>query len=162
MVRLLNETSVDLVDISGGTYFPGAPASSDRRTGTGAYFADFSRAAKTLTSKPILLTGGIRGAREAADLLRSGTADAIGLARALVLDPDLPNAWLRGEDEGLEFPVFDNPPEGSVTAWYTERLHAIGHGTEAAFSMAPAEALKSYLARDQARLPGWRARFATK
>ena len=31
-ISLLGDEGVDLIDISGGTYFPGAPASSDRRS----------------------------------------------------------------------------------------------------------------------------------
>ena len=38
-ISLLGNEAVDLIDISGGTYFPGAPASSDRRT-SGPYFLD--------------------------------------------------------------------------------------------------------------------------
>lgn len=36
-VELIGRESVDLIDISGGTYFPGAPSSSDRRA-DGPYF----------------------------------------------------------------------------------------------------------------------------
>ena len=38
VVRLLDRTSVDLIDISGGTYFPGAKASSDGSSDGGPYF----------------------------------------------------------------------------------------------------------------------------
>ena len=31
VVRMLDKTSIDLIDISGGTYFPGAKSSSDKR-----------------------------------------------------------------------------------------------------------------------------------
>ena len=38
VVRLLDETSVDLIDISGGTYFPGAKASAEGSSDGGPYF----------------------------------------------------------------------------------------------------------------------------
>jgi len=39
VVSLLGDEAIDLLDISGGTYFPGAAASSDRRS-SGPYFLD--------------------------------------------------------------------------------------------------------------------------
>ena len=48
----------------------------------------------------------------------------IGLARALVLDTELPNGWLLGRTTGPGFPKFSNPPEGAVTAWYTMHITA--------------------------------------
>ena len=44
VVRMLDRTSIDLIDLSGGTYFPGAKASSDN-AGPGPYFLDFARRA---------------------------------------------------------------------------------------------------------------------
>ena len=46
VVRLLDQTSVDLIDISGGTYFPGAKASSEGSSDGGPYFLEFARRAK--------------------------------------------------------------------------------------------------------------------
>ena len=39
-MSLLGDEGVDLIDVSGGTYFPGAPASADRRS-SGPYFLEF-------------------------------------------------------------------------------------------------------------------------
>ena len=92
VVAALDRTSLDLLDISGGTYFPGAKAASDS-AGGGPYFLDFAKHARTLTSKPIMLTGGFKTRQQAVDALGAGI-DVIGLARALVLDPELPGKWL--------------------------------------------------------------------
>lgn len=91
-ISLLGSEAVDLIDISGGTYFPGAAASSDRRT-SGPYFVDFARRARTVTDVPLMLTGGFKTRREAADAVSSGATDVVGLARTMVLDPDLPTRW---------------------------------------------------------------------
>nr|WP_319385010.1 NADH:flavin oxidoreductase/NADH oxidase family protein [uncultured Roseibium sp.] len=159
-VRLLDRTSVDLVDVSGGTYFPGAPASSDGVAAGGPYFADFARRAKSVTDIPVMLTGGIKTRAEAVAVIETGVADAVGLARALVLEPGLPNNWLNGTGEDPAFPVFDAPPEGAVTAWYTMRLTALGDESEAAFNMTAREALKLYEARDVERCEHWRSHFS--
>lgn len=160
VVRLLDRTSVDLIDISGGTYFPGAPASSDGVSASGPYFADFARRAKSVTDIPVTLTGGIKTRAEAVAVIETGSADAVGLARAMVLEPGLPNDWLNGTGRDPAFPVFDAPAEGAVTAWYTMRLTALGDECEAAFNMSAREALKLYKVRDAERCEHWRSHFS--
>ena len=46
VVRLVQQTSIDLIDISGGTYFPGAKASSDGVSGGEPYFLKFAQRAR--------------------------------------------------------------------------------------------------------------------
>lgn len=159
VVRCLDKTSVDLIDISGGTYFPGAPSTSEKASAQGPYFAAFAKQAKSVTTIPIMLTGGFRTRAQANEALLDGTADLIGLARALVLDPSLPQAWLGREDKDPAFPVFDAPPPGSLTAWYSMRLTALGRDAEDKFCTAPAEALRAYDARDEDRARDWKRRF---
>ncbi len=158
VVRMLDQTSVDLIDISGGTYFPGAASSSDGTSSTGPYFADFSRRAKQVTTVPIMLTGGFESRDQAIAAVESGCADAVSLARAMVLDPALPSMWL-SESGDPDFPVFDAPPRGGITAWYTMRLTALGEDREDQFDLSPADALQAYDARDAKRCETWRKRF---
>ena len=91
--------------------------------------------------------------------LRGGCADAISLARAMVLNPSLANTWLGGAGGDPAFPRFDAPPRGGVTAWYTMRLAAIGEDAESRFNLSPAAALQVYEARDAERCKRWRRRF---
>ena len=159
VVRMLDVTSVDLIDISGGTYFPGAASNSDETAASGAYFADFAQAAKQVTSVPIALTGGFETRDQVARVLEEGVADAVSLGRAMVLNPSLPNAWL-GEDGGApEFPTFVSPPRGGVTAWYSMRLTALGNNAEDGFDPSPSQALAAYDKRDRERSEMWRKRF---
>jgi len=159
VIRLLDETSVDLIDVSGGTYFPGAASSSDGTSSVGPYFIDFAKRAKEVTSVPIILTGGFETRDQAAQALRGGSADAISLARAMVLNPSLANTWLADEGGDPELPVFDAPPRGGVTAWYSMRLTALGEDKENQFDQSPANALEAYDARDAERCKAWRDRF---
>lgn len=159
IVKLLNETSVDLIDVSGGTYFPGAASSSDGTSSSGPYFIEFAKQAKDVTSIPIMLTGGFETRDQAVQALRNGSADAISLARAMVLDPSLANEWLSDVGGDPEFPVFVRPPRGGVTAWYTMRLTALGEDGEGEFNQTPAEALAAYDERDEERCKTWRNRF---
>ena len=160
VVRLLNNTSVDLIDISGGTYFPGAASSSDGTSSSGPYFADFAKQAKELTDIPIVVTGGFETREQVVRALQEGAANAISLGRAMILNPSLANAWLSDAGGDPEFPVFDAPPRGGVTAWYSMRLTALGEDNECQFDLSPADALEAYEARDAERCEIWRNRFS--
>ena len=157
-IETVGSESIDLLDISGGTYFPGAPASSDRRT-SGPYFVDFSRRAKALTDTPLMVTGGFATREQATDAVSSGAADVVGCARSMVLNPALASAWLSPSGGDPSFPRFTSPPAGGVTAWYTMRLHALATGTDDQFDMTAAQALDVYNERDARREHTWRHTF---
>ncbi len=120
IIAELDRTGIDLIDISGGTYFPGAPASSDRAA-SGPYFLDFAKAARPMTRTPLMVTGGFKTKAEAEAALARGAVDAIGLARAMVLNPSLPRDWMTGRSD-LTFPRFAEQASGGVTAWYTRAI----------------------------------------
>ena len=93
IIAMLNDTSVDLIEISAGTYFPGAKATAES-AGGGPYFLSFAKRARLQTDKPLMLTGGFKTRQQAVDALASGAIDIVGLARAMVLAPRLPDTWL--------------------------------------------------------------------
>lgn len=158
VITRLNKTSLDLIDISGGTYFPGAKSSSEN-TVKGAYFLNFAKQARQTTNIPLMLTGGIKTKEEALSILSSGAADLIGLARAMVLEPSLPNHWLNDKDMNPEFPIFNSPPTGGITAWYTMRLKALSENAEDTFNMDLESAIRLYEERDKIRTLKWKKHF---
>ena len=160
VVRLLDQTSVDLIDISGGTYFPGAKASSDGTSIDGPYFLEFAKNAKALTDIPLMLTGGFERREQATDALASAKVDIVSLARAMVLNPELANTWLTEQGGDPEFPVFEKPPRGGVTAWYTMRHTALGEDNEDSFTLDPQSALHVYEERDANRSIKWLEKFS--
>ena len=155
VVRMLDDKSIDLIDVSGGTYFPGAASSSDDASSSGPYFTDFGKRAKAITSAPVMLTGGFRSRDQAVAAIKNGCADAISLGRAMALNVNLANNWLNNTNLNPVFPKFDNPPSGGITAWYTMRLTAIAEDPDAAFTLSPAEALTIYETRDAERSERW-------
>lgn len=160
VVEMLDRAGVDVIDISGGTYFPGAKSSSDRAS-AGPYYADFAAAARPkVTGAALMLTGGVKTRDHALDLLERGV-DLVGLARTVVLDPDLANGWL-GAGADPTFPAFDAAPPGGVTAWYTMRLEALARGSTPDPGLTATTALDRYLARDEERAITWRARFGDR
>ena len=158
LVRLLDRTSVDLIDISGGTYFPSARATSDG-LGKGPYFLDFARRARARTTKPLMLTGGFKSRRQAATAVASEAIDVVGVARAMVLDPRLSNSWLIEGGRDPDFPRFESAPPGGITAWYTMRLTALAEDREDQLAMDVVSAIRAYEDRDALRCDKWRQKF---
>ena len=158
VVAALDNTGVDLIDISGGTYFPGAPSSSDR-AGSGPYFLDFAERARAKTNIPLMVTGGFKTQQQAEAAIAGGKADLVGLARALVVDPDLPKKWVTGHAADPQFPRFDNPPEGGVTAWYTMQITRIANEESNLLPDDLPEAIKVYEERDHQRHETWKEHF---
>jgi 2,4-dienoyl-CoA reductase-like NADH-dependent reductase (Old Yellow Enzyme family) len=159
VVAAIDKTAIDLIDISGGTYFPGAASSSDR-AGSGPYFLEFADRAREKTKIPLMVTGGFKTLAQAESAVVEGKADVIGLARALVVDPELPSFWLSGQRSEPPFPRFKSPPEGGVTAWYTMQITQNAKG-EAALAPDELEAvIAEYEGRDEARRRIWSSRLS--
>jgi 2,4-dienoyl-CoA reductase-like NADH-dependent reductase (Old Yellow Enzyme family) len=55
---------------------------------------------------PVVTTGKIHTFEQAESILREGRADVVGMARALLADPDLPRKWLAGADGDARACVF--------------------------------------------------------
>ena len=160
VVAALDRSSIDLLDISGGTYFPGAKSASDgaRR---GPYFLEFAKRASAVTTKPLMLTGGFKTRAQAEDAVASGAVDIVGLARALVLEPSLPDLWKADQIPEPVFPRFSDAPEGGITAWYTMRLTEIGADKETPVFGDLGQAIRDYEARDKTRTEVWLRYFAS-
>jgi 2,4-dienoyl-CoA reductase-like NADH-dependent reductase (Old Yellow Enzyme family) len=159
VVKALDRSSVDIIDISGGTYFPGAKSASDG-AGPGPYFIDFAKRARLMTSKPLMLTGGFKTRAQAEDAVASGVVDVVGLARTLVLEPSLPDLWSADQKPEPVFPRFSDAPEGGITAWYTMRLTEIGADKDTRVFSDLGQAIRDYEARDKSRTEIWLSHFA--
>jgi 2,4-dienoyl-CoA reductase-like NADH-dependent reductase (Old Yellow Enzyme family) len=61
-----------------------------------AYYRPFARAAKSAIDIPIILIGGLRSTGVMDDVVRSGDADFLAMARPFVREPDLANKIARG------------------------------------------------------------------
>ena len=86
--KLLEENGCDLIDVTGGMTRFMIPGRSEP-----GYFRESAQAVKEAVSVPVILTGGIKKASEAEELLRSGVCDLTGVGRALLADKD----WARKE-----------------------------------------------------------------
>lgn len=107
----LEAASVDLIEISGGTYeqprllgIEGMEAVSPQQVAPStlareAYFVDFALAMQAAVTVPLMVTGGFRSRAAMEQALAGGAADVIGLGRPMCLMPDAPNRLLAGADE---------------------------------------------------------------
>lgn len=94
VMKRLESAGIDAIEISGGTYE--SQAMTGEGQGKGGYFVDFARGARTQLRIPLIVTGGFQSRAHILDALQDGV-DMVGIGRALVLDPDLPNRVMAGE-----------------------------------------------------------------
>jgi 2,4-dienoyl-CoA reductase-like NADH-dependent reductase (Old Yellow Enzyme family) len=104
VARSLDAAGVDLLEVSGGNYESPAMAGSgelpkEQRQSSRdreAYFLDYARRIRSVTTMPIMLTGGMRSREVMDDALASGAVDVVGLGRPMTHTPDLPARLLDG------------------------------------------------------------------
>ncbi|MFZ5723444.1 MAG: NADH:flavin oxidoreductase/NADH oxidase family protein [Pseudomonadota bacterium] len=136
----LGRLGMDLVEISGGTYEQPEMAGGPVRTSTRereAYFLKYAEAIRAhLPKTPLMVTGGFRSADAMRSALASGATDVVGLARPLVVEPDLPKRILAGEDAlskvrpiSTGIRMVDEMAMMEVS-WYARQLHRMGAGKE--------------------------------
>lgn len=104
----LEESGVDLVEISGGTYEqPALMGAETEDSGSAkniapstkareAYFVDFAKAMQEAVSIPLMVTGGFRSRSAMEQALESGAADLIGLGRPMCIMTDAPKQLFDG------------------------------------------------------------------
>lgn len=77
------ENGVDLIDISGGLCRYRNPTSKEP-----GYFKQLSKIAKDSCDVPVILTGGVKKAKDAERLLEEEYCDLIGIGRAFLMDEE--------------------------------------------------------------------------
>lgn len=100
MAPILVAAGLDLISISAGVYgsYPTIVPPVDTPHGCNVPLA---QGVKSVVNVPVITAGRINDPRQAEEILASGAADLIGMARALITDPDLPAKAARGEFEEI-------------------------------------------------------------
>ena len=111
VAQWLQEASIDLIEISGGTYeqpkllgLSGMEEEEKQNVAEStlmreAYFVDFAVAMGEKVNVPLMVTGGFRQRAAMEQALQSGSADVIGLGRPMCVMSDAPNQLINGLDE---------------------------------------------------------------
>lgn len=130
---------LDLLEVSGGTYEKSVfEAASDDDEG-GTLWADYAQKLRSRVSIPTTLTGGFRAQKAMEGAVAENLTDLVGIARAMVLVPDLPRQVLSGRGLAtVELPFIKTPfpwldkQLGSflVLSWYELQMKRIGKGRQ--------------------------------
>lgn len=161
----LEEASVDLIEISGGTYeqpklmgLEGMEEEEKQNVAQStmmreAYFVDFAIAMQEKVNIPLMVTGGFRQRAAMEQAVAEGGADLIGLGRPMCVMTDAPAQLIGGleelpryEQELSLFPRWLSFLKGvkalravagfAVQFWYYAQLDALGKEGRAAPSMS--------------------------
>ena len=156
VAKWLEQASVDLIEISGGTYeqprllnLDGMEPVEEQSVAAStrareAYFVDFAEAMHKEVSIPLMVTGGLRRLDAMKLALESGAADMIGIGRPMCVMTDAPAQLLAGVKE---LPRFEDTlsllPKAlrflngikmvrtvgafATQYWFYEQIAALGH-----------------------------------
>ena len=156
VAKWLEQASVDLIEISGGTYeqprllnLDGMEPVEEQSVAAStrareAYFVDFAEAMHKEVSIPLMVTGGLRRLDAMKLALESGAADMIGIGRPMCVMTDAPAQLLAGVKE---LPRFEGTlsllPKAlrflngikmvrtvgafATQYWFYEQIAALGH-----------------------------------
>lgn len=102
VMQELAKRGIDLIEISGGSY----ENPKMMGNGQGATFIEYARMAKQTVNTPIVVTGGFRTEEGIEAALSNGDTDLIGLARPLILQPDLPEKLINGQMQPIKLRHF--------------------------------------------------------
>lgn len=181
VAKWLQAASVDLIEISGGTYeqpklmgLAGLEAEEPQNVAEStlareAYFVDFALAMQQEVSIPLMVTGGFRKRSVMEQAITSGAADVIGLGRPMCVDTDAPAQLLAGLEElnryeksmsllpaWLKFleriPAIRGAAGFAVQYWYYAQLLALGRQGKAATDMTVFAAAKQLIKHEKAWL----------
>ncbi|MBH9551429.1 NADH:flavin oxidoreductase/NADH oxidase family protein [Inhella gelatinilytica] len=171
VVGLLNAESIDLLELSGGSYESPAMQgrTADGRTlAREAYFLEFAKDLAAVAQMPVMTTGGVRRREVAQQVVDSGIA-AVGLATALAMDPQLPARWARGDLTVPPLPIvpWRNKALVSLTtmAMVRRQMHRLAAGWRPKARLSPWFTLvcDRWQGKRQAqRYRGWRATDAAE
>lgn len=183
VVQWLEAASVDLIEISGGTYeqpaLMGADGLEEKEVqnvapstqAREAYFVDFAKAMQASVTVPLMVTGGFRTRAAMEQALEGGAADLIGLGRPMCVMTDAPKQLLAGRDE---LPRFENTlqlipdwlgflkrfqmvkaVDGFATIyWFYEQLFNIGKSGKTDPNLSVFKAFRAVEARNKKLLAG--------
>ena len=105
--RLEATGQVDFLDLSLGTFYNLFLVEGSMHTPLG-YTAPLSAGIRSVTRLPVFCTNRINDPHLAEKILENGQADMIGMVRALICDPDLPNKARQGRTEDIRHCVACN------------------------------------------------------
>lgn len=133
------ELGLDLLEVSGGTYEKSVFEAAEDDDEGGTLWAEYARKLRSRVKIPTVLTGGFRAQGPMEGAVAEDLTDMVGIARAMVLVPDLPRRVLSGQGlDTVELPFVKTPMPwldkqlGSflVLSWYELQMKRIARGLQ--------------------------------
>jgi 2,4-dienoyl-CoA reductase-like NADH-dependent reductase (Old Yellow Enzyme family) len=172
VAKWLEEASVDLIEISGGTYeqprllnLEGMEPVDEQSVAAStrareAYFVDFAEAMRKEINVPLMVTGGLRRLDAMNAALETGCADMIGIGRPMCVVTDAPTQLLNGVSELPRFEDTLSLLPGALKFlngfklvrtvgafatqyWFYEQISALGHSGTTRVEMGVMAATKA-------------------
>jgi 2,4-dienoyl-CoA reductase-like NADH-dependent reductase (Old Yellow Enzyme family) len=172
VAKWLEEASVDLIEISGGTYeqprllnLEGMEPVDEQSVAAStrareAYFVDFAEAMRKEINVPLMVTGGLRRLDAMNAALETGCADMIGIGRPMCVVTDAPTQLLNGVSELPRFEDTLSLLPGALKFlngfklvrtvgafatqyWFYEQISALGHSGTTQVEMGVMAATKA-------------------
>ena len=99
VAKMLEDEGIDGIEVSGGS--PALKDMTPVRKGIDSkdkegYHRELARRIKKEVNVPVILVGGLRSPDLMEEIITSGDADLLSLARPLIREPDLINRWAMG------------------------------------------------------------------
>jgi len=99
--RALSDAGIAYISVMGGTYESFILPEIVERSKTEGYMADLAHAVRKNVTVPVITAGRISSGKTAEEILITGKADLLGLARVLFADPEWPNKLMQGREEEI-------------------------------------------------------------
>lgn len=160
LVRLLNGTSLDLLELSGGSLEQpkvmgvtlkdeGEDGARQASAAREAYFVSFAKDIRAVAAMPVMVVGGFRSRAAMIEALERGEIDLVGLGRPIIAMPDGPARLLAGEIDRL--PSFEEKFDIlRFMSWNNMQLERMGDGLAPDLSLEGDVALESFFALETA------------
>lgn len=138
VAKTLDNAGIDLIEISGGTYEAPEMTGGEVKESTKireAYFLTFAKEIKEVVKCPIVVTGGFRSEEVMKKAILNKDTDMIGIARPLVIMPDLPNRIKNNSYSTIKTPIvktgikaIDKKGGMLEIVWYESMMKKIANG----------------------------------
>ena len=104
IVKLLKNSGVDAIELSGGTIHPDGKYTSARPLNPSShekegYYIEEAKKYKKISKIPLILVGGFRSYQRIFQVLNDGIADFVSMCRPLVCEPNLPKRWKNSKSD---------------------------------------------------------------
>lgn len=151
VATILVEQGIDFIEISGGSYenpvmTTGQSLSNTKKESTyqrEAYFLNYANSLRAECQIPLAVTGGFRSTKGMEYAITSGGADMIGMARPMILQPNLPQMALASSNFAFNW---NEPTTGFKTLdsmtmlvliWYEKQMWRVARGQQPKLTLSP-------------------------